>query len=116
GCETRHVRGYIVYLWRRRESEVALKAHSLNGNSLLKKTSNECVNGIRLPAESFRRIVVVQKLRGGIGFVRPAKRHIDVVRADHLEPDRVSEIAGVIDRLVDDVPVTDPALVTSDKG
>ena len=62
------------------------------------------------------RIIVVVEFRLGVGFVGEFEGLDEVVLADDLEPGRLAQRAVFVQRLIDHIPASDPALVSAHDG
>src|ERR1700730_10594741 len=56
-----------------------------------------------------------KKLGLRIGFMRPLKCLLDIIRSERLEPERVAHLAEIIEDGPNDVPKLDPAPVVTDR-
>ncbi len=62
------------------------------------------------------RIIVVVEFRLRVGLVSEFEGFGEVVFADNLQPGRLAQSAVFVQRLIDHIPPTDPALVSSHHG
>ncbi len=97
------------------EAEMPLQTDAMHRDAALDKILQHGIDGVRFGVHAFGTIIVVEKTRFRVGFVREAEGQFDIIIADHLSPGGIAQAGAAIrDSFVDHIPDGDAALIAPD--